>query len=147
MEVILLADVKGTGKKGEIVKVADGFGRNFLIKKGLAQVANNTNKNIHSQAENAKAYHKAEERKAFAIDAEKLKGKTLIVKAKIGENGKLFGAITSQEIADTIKKEYDIAIEKKKINTPSIKMVGTYDVKIRFAEGIETKIKVDVKAL
>ena len=116
MEVILLADVKGTGKKGEIVKVADGFGRNFLIKKGLAQVANNTNKNIHSQAENAKAYHKAEERKAFGIEAEKLKGQTIIVKAKIGENGKLFGAVTSQEIADTIKKEYDITIDKKKIS-------------------------------
>ncbi|MBQ7602851.1 MAG: 50S ribosomal protein L9 [Clostridia bacterium] len=147
MEVILLADVKGTGKKGEIVKVADGFGRNFLIKKGLAQVANNTNKNIHSQAENAKAYHKAEERKAFGIEAEKLKGQTIIVKAKIGENGKLFGAVTSQEIADTIKKEYDITIDKKKITTPNIKMVGAYDVKIRFAEGIETKIKVDVRAI
>ena len=59
MEVILLADVKGTGKKGQIVKVADGYGRNFLLKKGLAQVANNTNKNIHAQAENAKAFHKA----------------------------------------------------------------------------------------
>ena len=147
MEVILLADVKGTGKKGDIVNVADGFGRNFLIKKGLAQVANNTNKNLHAQAENAKAYHKAEERKAYKIEADKLKGQIIIVNAKIGENGKLFGAITSQEIADTIQATYNITIDKKKIIAPNIKMVGTYDVKIRFAEGIETKIKVDVKTI
>ncbi len=147
MEVILLADVKGTGKKGEIVKVADGFGRNFLIKKGLAQVANNTNKNIHAQAETAKAFHKAEERKAFKNEADQLKGQTITINAKIGENGKLFGAITSQEIADNICKAFNITIDKKKIIAPNIKMVGTYDIKIRFAEGIETKIKVDVKGI
>lgn len=147
MEVILLADVKGTGKKGEIVKVADGFGRNFLIKKGLAQVANNTNKNIHNQAENAKAYHKEEERKAFKQQAEQLKGQTIVINAKIGENGKLFGAVTSQEIADSIKKAFNITIDKKKIITPNIKMVGAYDIKIRFAEGIETKIKIQIKAI
>lgn len=145
MEVILLADVKGTGKKGQIVKVADGYGRNFLLKKGLAQVANNTNKNIHAQAENAKAFHKAEERKAFFAEAEKLKGQTIVVEAKVGENGKLFGAVTSQEIADTIKQKFDISIDKKKILVPGIKMIGAYDVKIRFAEGIETKLRVDVK--
>ena len=145
MEVILLQDVKGTGKKGEIVKVADGFGRNFLLKKGLAQIANNTNKNIHNQAENAKAFHKEEERKAFRAEAEKLKGQTINLEAKVGENGKLFGAITSQEIADKIKQVFGIEIEKKKIIIPSIKMVGAYDVKIRFAEGIETKLKAVVK--
>ena len=145
MEVILLQDVKGTGKKGEIVKVADGFGRNFLLKKGLAQIANNTNKNIHNQAENAKAFHKEEERKAFRAEAEKLKGQTINLEAKVGENGKLFGAITSQEIADKIKQVFGIEIEKKKIIIPSIKMIGAYDVKIRFAEGIETKLKAVVK--
>ena len=145
MEVILLQDVKGTGKKGDIVKVADGFGRNFLLKKGLAQVANNTNKNIHNQAENAKAFHKEEERKAFRAEAEKLKGQTINLEAKVGENGKLFGAITSQEIADKIKQVFGIEIEKKKIIIPSIKMIGAYDVKIRFAEGIETKLKAVVK--
>ena len=145
MEVILLQDVKGTGKKGDVVKVADGFGRNFLLKKGLAQIANNTNKNIHNQAENAKAFHKEEERKAFRAEAEKLKGQTINLEAKVGENGKLFGAITSQEIADKIKQVFGIEIEKKKIIIPSIKMVGAYDVKIRFAEGIETKLKAVVK--
>ncbi len=145
MEVILLADVKGTGKKGQIVKVADGFGRNFLLKKGLAQVANSTNKNIHNQAEVAKAYHKAEERKAFSADAQTLKGQTVTISAKVGENGKLFGAVTSQEIADTIQQKFGVTIDKKKILVPNIKMIGAYDAKIRFAEGIETKLKVDIQ--
>lgn len=145
MEVILLQDVKGTGKKGQIVKVADGYGRNFLIRQGLAQVANNTNKNIQKQADNAKAFHKEEERKAFRAEAEKLKGQTITLQAKVGENGKLFGAITSQEIADKIKEVFGFEIEKKKIIIPAIKLVGAYDVKIRFAEGIETKLKAVVK--
>ena len=67
------------------------------------------------------------------------------MEAKVGENGKLFGAVTSQEIADTIKQKFDILIDKKKILVPGIKMIGAYDVKIRFAEGIETKLRVDVK--
>ena len=145
MEVILLQDVKGTGKKGQIVKVADGYGRNFLLKKGLAQIANNTNKNIHNQAETAKAFHKEEERKEFRAEAEKLKGQTITIEGKVGENGKLFGAITSQEIADKIKEVFGIEIEKKKIIIPTIKMIGAYDVKIRFAEGIETKLKASIK--
>ena len=144
MEVILLQDVKGTGKKGQIVKVADGYGRNFLIKQKLAQIANNTNKNIQKQADNAKAFHKEEERKAFRAEAEKLKGKNITISAKVGENGKLFGSITSQEIADTIKQQFSIEIEKKKIIIPSIKTIGAYDVKIRFAEGIETALKATI---
>ena len=145
MEVILLQDVKGTGKKGQIVKVADGFGRNFLLKQGLAKIANNTNKNLQMQADNAKTFHKEEERKEFRSQAEKLKGQTITIDAKVGENGKLFGAITSQEIADKIKEVFGITIEKKKILIPTIKLVGAYDVKIRFAEGIETKLKVIIK--
>ena len=115
MEVILLQDVKGTGKKGQIVKVADGYGRNFLIRQGLAQIANNTNKNLQQQADNAKAFHKEEERKAFRAQAEKLKGQTITLTAKVGENGKLFGAITSQEISEKIKQVFGFEIEKKKI--------------------------------
>ena len=145
MEVILLKDVKGTGKKGDLVKVADGYGRNFLLKQGLAQIANNTNKNIHNQAQNAKAFHKEEERKEFRAQAEKLKGQTITLTAKVGENGKLFGAITSQEIADKINEQFGFSVEKKKIIIPSIKMIGAYDVKIHFAEGIETKFKANIK--
>src|SRR5574344_345668 len=114
MEVILKSDVQGTGKKGEIVKVADGYARNFLIKKGLAQIANSTNKNIATQAKVANDYHKAEERKAYQIEANKLNGKKFYIKAKVGENGKLFGAITSQEVANTLNSN-GIQVDKKKI--------------------------------
>ncbi|MBR7091168.1 MAG: 50S ribosomal protein L9 [Clostridia bacterium] len=144
MQVILLQDVKGTGKKGDIVNVADGFGRNFLLKQGLAQIANNTNKNINQQAKNAQAYHKQQERNAFAEEAKKLSNQLITINVKVGENGKLFGAVTSQEIANEIAK-LGINIEKKKLDVPSIKLIGTYDIKARFCEGITARFKVDIK--
>lgn len=144
MQVILLQDVKGTGKKGDIVNVADGFGRNFLLKQGLAQIANNTNKNINQQAKNAQAYHKQQERNAFAEEAKKLNNQTFTLYVKVGENGKLFGAVTSQEIANEISK-LGITIEKKKLEVPNIKLIGTYDIKARFCEGITAQFKVDIK--
>jgi len=144
MQVILLQDVKGTGKKGDIVNVADGFGRNFLLKQGLAQIANNTNKNINQQAKNAQAYHKQQERNAFAEEAKKLNNQTLTLYVKVGENGKLFGAVTSQEIANKVA-ELGINIEKKKLDVPNIKLVGAYDIKARFCEGITAQFKVDIK--
>ena len=145
MQVILLQDVKGTGKKGDIVNVADGFGRNFLLKQGLAQIANNTNKNINQQAKNAQAYHKQQERNAFAEEAKKLSNQLLTLTVKVGENGKLFGAVTSQEIANEIKNKLGINIEKKKLDVPNIKLIGTYDIKARFCEGITAQFKVDIQ--
>lgn len=143
MEVILLQDIKGTGKKGDVVKVNDGYARNFLFKKNLAQPATKTNLNVNSQAKAAKAFHKQVERDEFKTEAEKLKDKNVVIKVKIGENGKLFGSVTNKEIADKLN-QMGIKIEKRMIDLPTIKLIGKYEAKARFAEGIETKFFVSV---
>lgn len=143
MQVILLQDIKGTGKKGDIANVSDGYARNFLFKKSLAKPANSTNLNENKQAKLAQAYHKQVERDAFQEEATKLKGKNITIKARIGENGKLFGSITNKEIAEKLA-EIGIKVEKRMINIPNIKLVGKYNAKARFAEGIEAKFTVTV---
>ena len=143
MEVILLQDIKGTGKKGDVVNVNDGYARNFLFKKNLAQPATKTNLNVNSQAKAAKAFHKQVERDEFRDEAEKLKDKDVIIKVKIGENGKLFGSVTNKEVADKLN-QMGIKIEKRMIDLPTIKLIGKYEAKARFAEGIETKFFVSV---
>ena len=146
MQVILLQDIKGTGKKGDVVNVSDGYARNFLIKQKLAQPANNTNLNINEQAKVAKAYHKQVERDNFGVEAKKLEGKKVIIKVKVGDNGKLFGAITNKEVAENLNK-MGIVVDKKMINLPLIKLVGSYSAKARFAEKIEAKFTVVVESL
>lgn len=146
MQVILLENIKGTGKKGDVVNVSDGYARNFLIKQKLAQPANTTNLNINTQAKVAKAYHRQVELDNFGIEAAKLNGKTVTISVKVGENGKLFGAITSKEVAEKLR-EMGITIDKKMITLPLIKLVGSYAAKARFAEKIEAKFTVSVKSL
>lgn len=145
MQVILLQDIKGTGKKGDVVNVSDGYARNFLIKQKLAQPANSTNLNINAQAKVAKAYHKQVERDNFSEEAKKLSGKNVVIKVKIGENGKLFGAVTSKEVADKLV-EMGITIDKKMIALPLIKLIGSYSAKARFAEKIEAEFTVTIEA-
>lgn len=145
MQVILLTDVKGTGKKGEMVTVSDGYARNFLLKQKLAQIANNTNKNILNQAKKAKEFHKQQELDEFKKIAEKLKGTTLSFAVKVGENGKLFGAITSKEIADKFK-EMGYDIEKRKIDVPALKTIGKFAGTIHFAPKIDCKFFVELKS-
>lgn len=145
MEVILLQDIKGTGKKGDIVKVSDGYARNFLLKQNLAKPANNTNLNENRQEKEAKAYHKQVERDAYSEEAKKLNGYNLTMSVKIGDNGKLFGSVTNKEVAEKLI-EKGIQIEKKMITLPAIKLVGRYTAKARFAEGIEAKFFVNVVA-
>lgn len=143
MEVILLADIKGTGKKGEIVKVSDGYARNFLLKQKLAQPATNTNKNIVNQAQKAKEYHKQQELEAFAKIAEKLKGKVFKFPVKVGENGKLFGSISSKDIETKLREE-GFDVQKKQLEIPNIKLLGKYPVNARFAPKIEAKFYVEI---
>ena len=143
MDVILLQDIKGTGKKGDVVKVNDGYARNFLFKQKLAIPANNTNLNENKQAKEAKAYHKQVERDNYSQEANKLKGLTIEIAVKIGDNGKLFGSVTGKEVADKLN-EMGIKIEKRMITIPAIKLVGKYDVKARFAEKIEANFFVNV---
>ena len=146
MKVLLKADVKGTGKKGDVVEVADGYGKNFLIKKGMAKAA--TAENIHEaqQKKEAAAFHKAEEVKALKALAEELNGKTVSVKIKTGENGKLFGSITAQHVAAALAEAgYDI--DKKKIKMDSVKSLGAFKAEIRLMENVSAQITFVVEAL
>jgi large subunit ribosomal protein L9 len=146
MKVILKADVKGTGKKGDIVEVADGYGKNFLVKKGLAELATASGINEVNQKKAAAEFHKAEEIKAMKELASKLNGQTVSVKIKVGENGKLFGSVTSQNVAQALtEKGFDI--DKKKIRMDSVKALGVIETEIRLMENVSAKIKVSVEAL
>ncbi len=146
MKVILLQDVQGTGKKGEIKEVKDGFGINFLIKKGLAQEANAKNLNL-LQGQKDSAQHKidVEIANAKAI-AEQLEGKTVSVKAKAGQNGRLFGTVTSKEVSAAIKNTLKLDVDKKKINIPmKIEGFGTYSADARLYAGVTAKFTVSVE--
>ena len=144
MKVLLTADVKGTGKKGDVVEVADGYGRNFLLKKGFATVATSANVHEAQQKKQAQEFHKAEEIKALKALAEQLNGKTATVSIKTGENGKTFGSVTATHVADTLAK-MGFDIDKKKIKMDTVKTVGTFSAEIRFMEGVVAKINVVVQ--
>lgn len=147
MKVILLADVKGTGKKGEIKEVSDGYARNMLIKKGLAKEATAVEVNSLKIKQEAEEFHRREEQKRLMAIAAALKGKTVTCRVKAGEKGKVFGSVTSQEIAGALKEQgYDVD-KKMIILSESIKNVGFYDVEIRLAAGITAKIKLAVESL
>ena len=146
MKVILLADVQGSGKKGDVVEVSDGYGRNFLIKKGFAKLA--TASSIHEAAQKkaAQEFHKAEEIKATQALADTLNGKSVPVKIKVSENGKVFGSVTSLHVAEALQG-MGFDIDKKKIKMDSVKNLGAYPAEIRFMEGISAKITVNVESL
>ncbi|MDD4211401.1 MAG: 50S ribosomal protein L9 [Clostridia bacterium] len=144
MLVILKEDVKGTGKKGEIVKVSDGYGKNFLIKLNKAVFADNTHLNEVKQKEAAEAFHEAKIKAAAQIECDKVHNKTITVSVKTGENGKVFGSVTSKEIAEEIKK-LGVEVDKKKIELSNpIKQTGLYSVNIKFYKGIVAKVKINV---
>lgn len=146
MKVILTADVKGTGKKGDVVEVADGYGRNFLLKKGLAKAATASNVHDAEQKKAAQEFHKAEEIKATKELAAALDGKSVTVKIKTGENGKMFGSITSAHVAAALG-EAGFDIDKKKIKMESVKTLGTFPAEIRLMENIFAKITFVVEPL
>ncbi|MCX4354676.1 MAG: 50S ribosomal protein L9 [Oscillospiraceae bacterium] len=146
MKVILLEDVKGTGKKGEIHEVKDGYAINCLIKKGLAQEANAKNLNL-LQGQKDSAQHKIDVDIANAKDtAGKLEGKSVIVKAKAGQNGRLFGTVTSKEVSAAIKQSLGLDVDKKKINIAmKIEGFGDYSAEARLYAGVTAKFTVSVK--
>ena len=146
MKVILKADVKGTGKKGDIVEVSDGYGKNFLVKKGLADIATASGINEATQKKAAAAYHKAEELKAQQALAAALNGKTVLVKIKVSENGKVFGSVTTQNVAQALS-EMGFDIDKRKIKMEATKTVGSLPAEIRLMENVTAKITVSVEAL
>lgn len=144
MKVILLADVKGQGKKGELCNVSDGYARNFLFPKKLAIEADSTALNELKNREESAAHHKKEEIAAAKEIAAKLEGKTVTIKAKAGSNGKLFGSVTSKEIAAEINKNFGTEIDKKKMSVADIKNFGEYTAEIKLYQGITAKINVKV---
>ena len=147
MKVILLKDVKGTGKAGEIKDVADGYARNCLIKKGLAEEATSVKINSLNIKKGAENFHKQEEIKALKQEAARLNGQVVDIAIKVGENGKIFGSVTGKEIADNLL-EKGFNVDKKKILLKDpIKNLGVYDLEIKFLPDVSAKIKVEVVAL
>lgn len=147
MKVLLLQDVKGLGKKGEICEVKDGYGKNFLIGKGLADFATNEVINRYKAAQKKAAEMAAEEQALTEMAAKKITETTLKIVQKVGANGALYGAITKEDIAEKLAKDHRIEIDKKTIvlNNP-IKSTGVYEVEIKLGHGIHALLKVDVEA-
>ena len=145
MKVILTADVKGQGKKGELVNVSDGYARNVLFPKNLAIEANSAAISELKISESAAAHHKQEEIDAAKAIAKKLDGQKIVIKAKAGSQGKLFGAVTSKEVAAEVNKAFGVTVDKKKTNIADIKNFGEYTAEIRLYTGISAKITVAVE--
>ncbi len=144
MKVILTKDVKELGKKGELVNVADGYGKNYLIPRKLAVVADTAAMNELKSREAAKQ-HRLEVEKATAMEnAELLRDKTVKVTANAGAGGKLFGSVTSKEIAEKIKAEYGVEIDKKRIVVEDIRAFGTYPMTVKIYTGIQVPMYVMV---
>ena len=144
MKVILKQDVKGTGKKGEILDVSDGFAKNFLLKKGLAEQASSVAVNSLKLQKEAEERRRAEEIRQIRELAQKMDKSKVTVSIKCGENGKVFGSVTSKEIASRLE-ELGYEIDKKKIVLKApIKTVGDYTVEIRLMEGVSAKVFVTV---
>ena len=147
MIVILNRDIKGTGKAGDVVKVSDGYARNMLLPKGYATEATDGNiRNLEKQKAIA-AEKKAEEKAAAQATAEKIGVLSVEIKTKAGEGGKIFGSITSKDIADALKAQHNITVDKKKIQLDSpIKQTGEITVEIKLYTEVSAKLKVVVNA-
>lgn len=146
MKVILLQDVKSLGKKGELVNAADGYARNFLLPKKLAKEANAQAMNEYRNAEDSKNFKIQTLIEQAQKDKNTLDGKVLTVCAKAGSNGKLFGSITSKEVANHIKEKFGIDIDKRKVVLSSdIKTYGEFSVEVKLYTGISATLTVSVK--
>lgn len=148
MKVILKADIKGVGKKGEIINASDGYARNFLFPRGLAIEANDGNMKIYEAQKASQAKKKEEELKNAKELANKISEVSVSLKVKSGENGKLFGSITSKDIAEELKKQHGIDIDKKKIAlNEAIKIAGTFMVDVKVYPEVSAKLKVMIQPL
>jgi len=146
MKVILKQDVKKVGKKGEVLEVADGYGRNFLIARGLAEEA--TTGKVRELAEkNKNAKVKDDRARAAAEEAKKkIGGKVVVLKSKAGEGGKLFGSVTSADAAEAILAQYGVSADKKEIKAEeAIKQLGDYKLKVKLYNGVETELTLRVE--
>ena len=144
MKVVLKQDVKGLGKKGELVNTSDGYARNFLFPKGLAVEANAQSMTELKNREQAQKYKIETETAAAKKAASEIQGKTIRIKAKAGQNGKLFGSVTSKEIAEKLKEEFKLDVDKRKVAVEDIKQFGTYEFEVKLYHGISAKLFVSV---
>ncbi len=144
MKVILLQDVKAQGKKGDLINVSDGYARNFLLPKGLAKEANKQALNEFEGKKEAAQFHRnMEEEKARNI-AKRMEDITVRLTAKAGSGGRLFGSITSKDVAEELKKQFKLDIDKRKMDLDAIKTCGTVEVSVKLYPGVVGKFKVSV---
>lgn len=145
MKVVLLQDVKSIGKKGELVNVSDGYGRNFLLPRKLAKEANAQAMNELKNAEAARQYKIKTETEQAQKNADALSGKTVKIYAKAGQGGKIFGSVTAKEIAEEVGRQFQVEVDKRKIVLDAdIKAFGTYNFDIKLYNGITTTMSVAV---
>ena len=142
MKVILLQDVKKMGKKGDVIEASDGYARNYLFPRKLAEEATaNALHVVNAKKENERKKKLAELEAAQKLAAE-LKGKEVSIEAKAGESGRLFGAITNKDIAEVINNKFNLSIDKKKVVVNTIKVAGQYEVEVKLYPEVSTKMKV-----
>lgn len=145
MKVILKANIKGVGKKDQVINASDGYARNFLFPKNLAVEANAENMSKLKGMQDSKAFKKSQEKEEAERTADKLSKILLKIKVKSGANGKIFGGVSSKEIAENLEKQYQIKVDKKKIDLKeTIKTLGSLTVDIKLFEGVIGKVKVDI---
>ena len=145
MKVILKADIKGVGKKDQVINASDGYARNYLLPKNLAVEANNTNMSKLQAKNDANQYRRDQEKEAAKEVAKKIEQTILTIQVKAGENGKIFGGVSSKEIAENLEEQYGIKVDKKKINLKeTIKTLGTQTIEIKLFEGVIGKLRVSV---
>ena len=144
MKVILKEDVKGQGKKGQLVNVSDGYARNFLLPRGLAMEADAQAMNDLKNKEEAARHHAAMEKQNAVEAAKALKGKTVKLTAKAGSAGRLFGSVTTKEVAEGLKAQFQVEVDKRKISMADVKAFGSYEAEVKLYPGISAKITVMV---
>ena len=145
MKVILLKDIKGTGKKDQIIEASDGYARNFLFPKGLAREANAANLNAIENAKSAKKHREDVERANAQEVAAKLAGKVIRISARGAEGGRRYGSVTSQEIADALEKQYGVKVEKRRIEVANIRNAGDFTVSVWLYAGITAEMTAKVE--
>ncbi len=145
MKVLLIKDVKGLGKAGEVKEVKDGYGQNFLVGKGLAKVATNEVLKKHASSERKKAESEAQEIEDLKALSDKLDKLKVTISKKLGNTGHLFGSVTKDEIAHALKDQHGIEIDKKHINhKEAIKMTGTHDLDFKLGHAMHATIHLEV---
>ena len=145
MKVILLKDIKGTGKKDQIIEASDGYARNFLFPKGLAREANATNLNAIENAKSAQKHREDVERAKAEEIRKEISGKVIRITARGAEGGKLYGSVTAQEIADALNKQYGVKVEKRRIEVANIRNAGDFTGNVWLYAGITAEMTAKVE--